>query len=957
LTRRTFGHPAYDPLKVCLRQEGASLEFRLLGPLEVVGDDGAPVALGGRRPRALLTQLLLHANSPVPTERLIDAVWGEEPPAGAHAALQVHVHALRKALGADRIVTRPPGYVVRVEPGELDLERFERHVADARPHDALALWRGPALAGVADAPFARPEAARLEDARLAAVEARIDADLGEGRHAELAGELEALVATHPYRERLHAQRMLALYRAGRQADALAAYRDARAALDEIGLEPSAELRTLEQHILRQDAALDAVPRSASAGTRRAALPADPTPLVGRELEVAAVSGLLGRPDTRLVTLTGPGGTGKTRLARAAGRALAADGTRVLFVDLSAVTDPSLVLSTVAHAVGAEEASGESAVATLVEALGEGPVLLALDNFEQVLDAASSVAALLEAAPALRLLVTSRAPLRIGSERVYPVSPLAVPPAEARTAASIRDVAAVRLYVERARATDPEFALTDENADAVGRICRGLDGLPLALELAAARVRTLGPNGTAARLGERLSLLSRGARDLPERQRSLRATLDWSVQLLDEPARRLLATLAVFGGAASLEAIEAVWEGDDATASLDDVLDAALVISGSAADGAPRFGMLETVREYALELLEGSGEEVSVRDRHLDWCLRLVEGDGLYWQRVVDAAWLDRIELEHDNMRAALSHARATDDIERELRLATALRYFWRVRGYVDEGRRRLEEVLERSAGVGPALRARILSEAGVMSFTAGDYARSKSLWQEALPLIESLGDQRDIGRALGELGACHHAEGDLTGATGYYESSNEALERAGDRQSQGVILSNLASVYHTLGQLDRARETSHAALRIAEEIEDADGIAFSSLNIAEIELDDGQLAATARGLTDALDGALRLGHREITAYALGLTARLALAIGRVEDAGTLSGAFLEQFRAMGTTPQPENAQRNEELRSAVAPLIDLDAALERGASLTADETTSLAHDELAAAVAGSENDG
>ena len=930
----------------------------MLGPLEVVGDDGAAVALGGRRPRALLTQLLLHANSPVPSDRLIDAVWGEEPPAGAHAALQVHVHALRKALGADRIFTRPPGYLVRVEPGELDVERFERHLADTQPREALALWRGPALADFADEPFARPDAARLEDARLGAHEARIEAELAAGRHVEVAAELRGLVTTHPYRERLHAQRMLALYRSGRQADALDAYRDARRALDELGLEPSGELRSLEQRILQQDPSLDAVPRMTAPWMQRAALPAEPTPLVGRQLEVAAVASLLGRPDTRLVTLIGAGGTGKTRLANAAARAVAGDGTRVAFVDLSAVTDPSLVLPTAAHMLGAEEGTGETAVDTVVEALGRGPALLVLDNFEQVLDAAPSVAALLTATSGLSLLVTSRAPLRIASERVYPVSPLPVPQQGARTAESMQDVPAVRLYVERARATFPQFALTDDNAEAVGRICRGLDGLPLALELAAARVRTLGPEGTAARLGERLSLLSRGARDLPERQRSLRATLDWSVQLLDGPAQRLLATLAVFSGGASLEAIEAVWDGDDAAASLDDLLDAALVTHGSAPDGTRRFGMLDTVREYALELLAGHGEEVAVRDRHLDWCLRLVEGEGLYWQRVVDAPWLDQIELEHDNMRAALAHARSTEDIERELRLATALRYFWRVRGYVEEGRRRLDEVLAMSAGVDPALRARILSEAGVMSFTAGDYARSKALWQEALPLIESLGDEREIGRALAELGACHHAQGDLSGATSYYEASNEALGRAGDTQSQSVILSNLASVYHGLGELDRAIETSHDALRVAEELDDADGIAFTSLNIGEIEFDSGRLDAAARSLEVALDGAIRLGHREITAYAIGVTARLALAIGRLEDAGTLSGAFLEQFRAMGTTPQPENALRNEELGATLAPSIDLETALERGTSLTADEATSLARAVLAAAVPSrSEHDG
>src|SRR5262245_1251880 len=303
-----------------------------------------PVALGGPRPRALLAQLLLQPNQPVSTDRLIDGIWGEAPPASAQNALQVHVHTLRHALGADRIVTRPPGYLVRVEPDELDVERFERLVAAGELHEALALWRGPALADVGYEPFAQADAARLEEGRPSALEARLDADLAAGRHTSIVGELDSLAASHPHRERLQAQRIVALYRSGRQADALAAYRDARSALDELGLEPSPELRTLERRILEHDPEL--APRSSVAERADDA----GSGLVGRELAQAAVSALLGRPDVRLVTLTGPGGTGKTSLAIAA--ADAAGGAP--FVDLAPVADPALVLPSIGTSLGIEE---------------------------------------------------------------------------------------------------------------------------------------------------------------------------------------------------------------------------------------------------------------------------------------------------------------------------------------------------------------------------------------------------------------------------------------------------------------------------------------------------------------------------------------------------------------------------------------------------------------------------
>jgi len=914
------------------------MEFRLLGPLEVVDDDGVVLPLGGPRPRALLAQLLLHPNEVVSTDRLIDGTWGETPPASATNALQVHIHSLRSAIGADRIVTRTPGYLLRVEAGELDAERFEQLVRDGKSVEALTLWRGPALADLANEPFAQAEAARLGERRVAAIEARIDADLETGRHAEVAAELEALVVEHPHRERLRAQQMLALFRAGRQVDALAAYRDARASLDELGLEPSADLRALEQRILRQDPDLDAPP--AAPPRNLDGLPAASTPIVGRSLELAAVSALLERPDTRLVTLTGPGGTGKTRLALEAARAAA---RRAVFVDLSSVEDPTLVVPTIGRVVGAAESPGEDAVARVAATLDGAGLLLLLDNLEQVLDAAPDLGRLLTLAPDVTILATSRGPLRIASEHEYRVPPLAVPAIGTDSLGDVARSAAARLYVERARRSVPDFEITDANAAAIARICRGLEGLPLALELAAARVRLLGAEGTADRLGDMLGLLSRGARDLPERQRSLRATIDWSVRGLDDGARRVFPALGAFSGGATLAAVEAVaGDGLDVPTALDDLLDAALLAPASGPGAEPRFAMLETVREYSAELLATSGDEVGVRNRHLDWFLHEAEGEGVYWRRNTDAAWLERVEADHDNYRAALTYARSAGDAARELRLANALRYFWRVRGYVEEGRRRLEAAVELSDRVEPALRARTLGETGVMAFAGGDFERARELWSAALPLFEQFGEPREIARSLGELGACNAADGDMRGAVPLYEAALAKLGETDDVHGVGVMLANLAAAYEGLGETQKARDASLEALELQERIGDDDGVAISNLNMASLEASLGDLDAASRHLRRSLDASTRLGYREGVLYALGIGAQIALERGATEEAAMLCGAFEEQFGSLGT-PQAEEAERLRRVRERAGPLVDLDELMERGRRLTLEEAVVLVH--------------
>src|SRR3954471_8994485 len=484
------------------------MEFGILGPLEVRAD-GRALELGGPKPRALLAMLALHANRPVSAERVAVALWGEDTPPRAVKTVQVYVARLRKALGDPEVLmTTPGGYCLRVRPGELDAERFERQVADGRRalaagrgedaaaelREALELWRGPPLAELASAPFAPAEIARLEEQHLAALEVRVEADMAAGRHAELIGELQQLIGKHPWRERLHAQLMLALYRSGRQADALEAYRHAREVfVEQLGIEPGGELHDLHEAILGHDPAIDAptvtlspppdgpdgrdarASRPSSPGDRK--LPAPPNQLVGRRRELAAIGERLRSNAVRVLTLTGPGGVGKTRLALEAARTVEADfADGAHLVSLAAVQQPEAVPAAIVNTLGIVVLAGESADQAAERFLSAKHVLLIADNFEHVLAAAPFIGGLLGACPALTVLATSREPLTLHAEERFPVAPLALP--DRGTIEDLQTLArvdAVALFAARARAHDPDFELGEGNAAAVAEICRRVDG--------------------------------------------------------------------------------------------------------------------------------------------------------------------------------------------------------------------------------------------------------------------------------------------------------------------------------------------------------------------------------------------------------------------------------------------------------------------------------------------------
>jgi predicted ATPase/DNA-binding SARP family transcriptional activator len=760
------------------------MDFCILGPLEAL-DEGHAVALGGSKQRALLALLVLHANETLSTDRLIDGLWGEHPPATAAKAVQVHISRLRKALAAgaangseDVVVTREHGYELQVDPECLDAHRFERLLAEGRSQleaghpehaastleEALSLWRGPPLDDLAFEAFAQREIARFDDLHVAALEQLVEAKLALGRHVEVVAQLEALIAEHPYREGLRTQLMVALYRSGRQAEALQAYQDARRTLvEELGIEPGERLRELERAVLAQDAglAMPESPRAPASPVPRAPLPSLPTRTIGRDEDLHAVSALLRQREVRLVTLTGPGGVGKTRLALEVAFALEPelpDGAS--FVSLASTSSAEHVPSAIAQGLGVTPLQGETSQAALERFLAAKRGLLVLDNFEHLLPAAAQVAGLLAGCAGLTVLATSREPLRVHAEQLYAVEPLQVP-ADAGPAAVERAPAGA-LFAERARSHDRHFELTDGNAGAVSEICRRLDGLPLAIELAAARTGLLGAEELNARLGQALDVLGTGPRDAPDRQRTLRATIEWSQRLLSEPEAEAFSRFAVFGGGATIKAAQQVTGAN--LDALEGLVGKQLVRRvGSGAE--TRLLMLETVREYALEQLDADGRSADVHRRHCRHYLALAERAQPQLFTYGEAAWLVLLDAELDNFRAALDWGLRHDPVL-ALRLAGVLVWFWDIRAMYDEGLEWVGAALDAAGDAAAiaeragALRAQVDLQAGKGSFYDwhGSLEDARAKANEALSLSRQAGDPAGIAHALLGLAQLEVAE-------------------------------------------------------------------------------------------------------------------------------------------------------------------------------------------------------
>ncbi len=753
----------------------SDVRIGILGPLEVRVGFGEPVEVVGRRLRRLLIRLAIDPDRMVLASQLVDAVWDEDPPAGATNALQSLVSRLRRLL-PDAVESDSVGYRLALEPDAVDAIRFEALARAGREElrrdprqagdtlrEALALWRGPALADAAAAHFAKAAVARLEELRLGALEDRIEADLATGGDEALVAELDQLVTTLPLRERLCGQLMRALARAGRQADALAAYERLRARLaDDLGIDPSEELKAVHVAVLRGETSASATlappPPDRAPAAARTNLRAQITSFVGRADDIARITSVFS--EARLVTLTGPGGAGKTRLAsEAAARMLGRMPDGVWVVELGSVVDPVDLPQAVLSLFGARELGllarrGSSAVPPLDRlegAIGDKRVLLVMDNCEHLVAAAAAlIDRLLARCPALRVLATSREPLRITGEVLHPVGPLAMPDEDVTPAEALR-YPAVRLFADRGAAARRAFVVDGTTLPPVLRICRALDGIPLAIELAAARLHALAPEQIAARLDDRFRLLVGGSRPVLPRHQTLRAVVDWSWDLLGDAERVLARRLAVFSGGATLAAIERVCARPDLGGlAADEVLYllAALVekslVVASEDSGEPRYPMLETVRAYGEERRRAAGEDQALRRAHAVYFLDLAERADPELRRRDQLTWLRRLSAERDNLHAALRWAVDSRDAALALRLVASLGWYWFLRSARAEAIEWSAQALALPGEAPPAVRAQVLAGCAFIAMSGGwDFARSFESLETALEIVRGLpGDER-----------------------------------------------------------------------------------------------------------------------------------------------------------------------------------------------------------------------
>ncbi|WP_089921086.1 BTAD domain-containing putative transcriptional regulator [Lentzea albida] len=886
------------------------MRVALLGPTAVEADDGTPVDIGGARVRMLLARLALDPGRPVPTTTLIDDLWGEQPPADAGNALQSLVSRLRKVCP---VALEPGGYRLGVATEDVDVFRFERLKAAGRLDEALVLWRGDALADVREAPFAGPTAARLEEARLAAEEDRGELDVAA---------LTALHEKHPLRERLAGLLMRALCAQGRQSDALGVYAEVRGRLaDELGVDPSQELQDVHLAALRGEL-----------GPRPVVdrLPVRLTSFVGRDDELAEIAALLGQ--ARLVTLVGPGGAGKTRLATevAARHPLHGKG-RVWFAALAGIRAAEDLAGAVLSAfeltfTGDPRRRAAEGMDRIAEVLGAGESLLVLDNCEHLIGAAAEFTTeLLRRVPNLRVLATSREPLAIDGESLCQIGPLAVPNGQA----DVAGFGSVRLFLDRASAVKPGFRLDESTVDDVRLICRRLDGMPLALELAAARLRSMTIRQITQRLDDRFRLLTSGSRTALPRQRTLRAVVEWSWDLLTDEELRLARRLAVFPAGADLDAIEAVCL-PDALYVLTSLVEKSIV-DAVEIDGEPRYRMLETIRVYADEQLDASGEKREVVGRFRRYYRELTER----WEPLTRTARqleaIDVYEAEQDNIISALRGAIDDREVELAADLLGGSFWYWLVKGDNERAETSVRDVLalgdllppDRAAtframqlimaavpGVTDPAEAAVVIESCVNSGAVQKYP-SLAI---ALPMLAFLSQntelaRREVQRAAASEDAWARAgaewalsfmlvdEGDLEGAEQARDRAYDQFTAIGDRWGSAMTLGMKAAFVSHTGDNQAAIDLYERGLAVATELRSQDDAVQQRWRLAAEYARMGDHAAAAREVVAAEQFVRDVGNDQLSTMLGYAKAEVVLRAGDVEQARALSRSFRQQATA------------------------------------------------------------
>ncbi len=872
------------------------MRIGVLGGLEVLDDHDQDVVVAGAKLRALLAVLALQVGRVVPTEQLVDALWGEEPPAAVRNGLQGLASKLRRTLGsADLVTMRGDGYALELPADAIDVHRYEQLVSAGQARaaegdlsravdllaEADALWRGDPLADFTYEDFAAAAITRLSELRLAVIEERLDLELQLGRHQGAIVPLEELVTAHPLRERLRGLLMIALYRAGRQADALRVFQEGRNILgEELGLEPGHELRRLESAILAQDRSLDApaldtpAPRVES----RSTIPESLTPLVGRDEELRDLTRLVA--DHRLVTLVGPGGVGKTRLALEVARLESADlPFGGCLVELAPVGDPAGVRAAIASALDLPDPS------RLVEVIGDREVLLVLDNCEHVIGTAAEVAEeLLRHCPGLRVIATSREGLRVGGEVIWPVPPLATDDA-------------IQLFVARAADVGAPLQPSDDDLAVIAGICSRLDGLPLAIELAAARTRAFPIQHLASRLNDRFRLLTGGSRTALPRQQTLRAVVDWSYELLFDDEQRVFERLAVFPGGCDLATAEAVCAGDTLAAlDLHDIIHAlvekSLVLAVPRGDTL-RFIQLQTLAQYGREKLAERGEAEAFRDAMAAHYAELCAESPVAYTGERQRAWLTAIDQEQDNLRAALEWAVANDDAETALTIAGGASWPHWLAGTLVEGRRWLDDAFACGGEASESTRALALTGRGLIEFLTGSPDRADADLEAALATSRGRRDAPSTLLALSFYAEIAATRGDVDEAR---RRRRELLSFYDGRPEDQFVIAAQAFSRAKLavldGDLPQAEQQYRAAAEGFSRIDRPVMLSISLGMVADFDERAEDWAAASRTLQEAIATNDALGLR-------GFTGSLVARLGWVQlQEGDLVGAEATYERAL-----------------------------------------------------------